>query len=474
MGSLFTENIPEPNTKLQSAEIRNNFTALYDKVKSLEVRALEDNSQTIVVTGASGLIYFRSSTNNQLTPIPFPGDQLNLNTTIFYKTKKNQDGSLKRELQSFTGPSNFLSEGSIVEILLSLDKKARLIITESLKGQNNRLSSAHYNLFFDDSEIPLALIFLEKNNDGTLKSISQTDIRDIRPFVTSAFQNNPQTADLENTLNSNTSRIQTIEPSIKITNNLLVRLPSSEKLQYDNKSSTNTQVEVLSGRGWIGTNSGTTKLLKFAGCYVDFSRNPAISTPRVISANTPSMISGYWNKAIIALQYNPSSSDPTENSQIIISHGTENISLQQVVLPSLTTNTIPLACVIYRMSGSDIIPLVSFSFLGDTQLSCTFPIVEISSTSLIADLSQISTSINSSTITTEWFPTGGFVDLDDSNTLPIRRKIETSSFNTTTKLLNLTLVNSFSDLSLDRTPYVKSVSKHIDLIEDLRPFVGIG
>ena len=483
MGTLFTENIPAANSALQSAEIRDNFTALYDKVKALEVRASSTPNYTVNILGTDGLIYFRPSTGRQLKPSPFPGTQVDLTATAFFKTKQNPDGSLYRELQNFVGPSQYQSQGLIIQILVSLNQYNQPILTESLVGQNNRLSSAHFNLYFDDSEIPLALIFLQKNTDGSLQVINQTDIADIRPFVTSAFQNNLQNAEQEALGLDNQVRINAIEPAILTTNSFLVKLPTVAKLEADGTLLTNTLLEVISGKAWCGGNTGLTKLLKFGGCFVDFSRNPS-SVSRVFSANTPALIANYWNKAIITLIYDSSSTDVTENAKVVVVHGTSNIILSSVILPSLPSNAIPLATIVYRMnsSGTDIVPFTNQQTLGSYLLNHTFPIVSLTaaptSTSGLAyisftlDLSQ--TTASASDITTLWFQVGGVIDVSDSNTPTIRRVIASNSFNPTTRLLTVTVTNNFSEISLTRTPVAKSVSQHVDLVEDLRSFVGIG
>ena len=106
MVSLFTENTPAENSAVQSSEIRGNFEALYDKVRTLEVRAEQPSTTSVLVLGGRG--YFRASTSNQLRLV-------NFNTTVFsfletqgYKTKRDSEtGTLFRELQGFNGPSSF-------------------------------------------------------------------------------------------------------------------------------------------------------------------------------------------------------------------------------------------------------------------------------------------------------------------------------------------------------------------------------
>ena len=476
MVSTFKENVPATNSSLQSSEIRENFAALYDKVKALEVQETSPLGTSILVLG--GPIYFRASTTQQLRLIRFNTKIFDIANSFGYKTRKDGYGSLYRELQPFKGPSSFEAEGLLLEILISLSSNGQLNFTESLVGQNNQLSSP-FNIYFDDSEIPLALIILEKTGEGQLLPIQQENITDVRPFVTTSFQNNQQTADLEATVGDNTTRINSIESSLRITDALLGRLPPTAKLQADLTTTTNTKIEILSGIARSG-NSGASGSLKFAGATVDFSLS-AVSSGRNIAAGTPATTGDWWRKALISLQYDSLSVDPTENAILVVTHGVSAIAPDQVGEPVSPSMTVPLTKVLYRMKSdaTNIRPLISLIDIDGFRLNHEFTITDLQSVpssseafgTLKADLSG--TGFNQSTVETILFQVGDAVEIFDDNTRSVRRTISSVSFNITTNIVTISVTDSFVEISLLRNPKVRSISQNLNILEDTRPFIGI-
>ena len=191
MASLFQENQPSEGSSLQSAIIRENFTALFESLKTLEVRVEDPISTSVLILGGS--VYFRPSTSQQLQLVNFSTRSFDINNTTGFKSVRSDEGILSKIEQNFRGVSAYESEGQYLEILISLKPNGTLTFTESTSAQNDVLSSS-FNIFFDDSEVPLALVFLEKDSSGVLQKIQQTRISDIRPIVTTAFQNNEQAA----------------------------------------------------------------------------------------------------------------------------------------------------------------------------------------------------------------------------------------------------------------------------------------
>jgi hypothetical protein len=481
MVSLFQENQPAASSAIQSAVIRDNFEALYDKVKALEVRA--QNPATTSISVAGGVVYFRASTSQQLQLINFNTQVLDITQTVGYKTIKNLDGSLTRTLQAFAGPSAFQSQGLFLEILVSLRSNGLLTFTESYTSQNNTLSSP-FNIYKDDAEIPIALVILEKTAAGVLQPIVQDRIKDVRPFLSPALQNNQQVTTIENTVNDNVARITKLEPSLRTTNACRVRLLPIDKRVADGTTTTNTQVEVLSGHVYSPTN----QRVKFWGATVDFSVSASTTFPtgtRVKAAATPALLANQWNKALICLQYTNLLPN-NETGELVVIHGTQSSSPSLVVPPTAGATQIPLAMVIYRFNsgGTNIVPFVSEQFCGTERLSYEFTIfnfVEVPNTTnnpnyaafITFDVDLSGTGFTVSDVTTNIFQVGAAIELFDDSTQPLRRFITSSSYNLTTQVANITVSNSFVEISSLRNPKVRSTSKHIPFIDDLRPFIGI-
>lgn len=466
MANLFIQNQPETSSPLKSSIIRDNFEALYDKLKVLEVRASTPITTLLTVTG--GPVYFRSQIENKLKLINFQTKVIDILNITSYKTVDGYEGALLRVKNSQVGPSAFETEGLYLEVLLSLNDMSELIITESKVAQNNELSSP-FNIYFDDSEIPIALILLKKSNTGVLQPIDQTAINDIRPFITTAFQNISQTADLESQINDNTLRIDQIEPAIKITSNGLVKLPSEAKLIADGIELTNTKIEITSASGLI---DGYGRSLNFAGGFVDFTIGSVDNTDtRTFTAGT-SLSANTWNKALISLQYDPTGIN--ENAKPIITHGTPADPLSSFsVEPTSPVGTIPLSKILYRMDSTSVRPInLDYDQNTSTQLNYELPITGLTE---ISNLAYLAFDIDITSITSDRsqiFELNSFIDISDDNTRSFRRKIVGRVLNG--DILSITVNETFADISLNRNPKAKSLStkKHIYVIEDVRPFIG--
>jgi hypothetical protein len=479
MASLFQPNQPAPSSPLQSDVIRDNFDSLYDKLKTLELRAQSPATTSLIVTG--GPVYFRPGTSQQLSFLNFNTKVVNILTATSYKTKKNLDGTLYRELQLAAGPSNFQVEGLFLEVLISIQNNGQVVFTEALAGQNNQLSSP-FNIYIADSEVPIAFVVLKKTVEGALLPIEQTDIREARAVVSPAFQNNPQVSEVEAQVEDQATRISSLEGGLQVTNNLLVKLPSVGKLIADNATTTNTIVEVLSGSAYLQDDG---YLLRFAGARVDFKATPPSvgfpNTPRIISASIPSFVNGNYNKALIGVQYSGSYVDG-ENAELVVTHGTAAPAADQVVEPIIPADTIPLAFVLYRTTATDVYPLISTTSIGAIRISYEFIITDLISvpTSDPSDPAYITLEVDLSSesytetyVTGTLFQVGDPVDIFDTNTRYLRRFVQNITYNVTTKKALVTVNNSFTEISLPRSPKIRSVSQHLNIIEDLRPFVGV-
>jgi len=480
MVTPFQTGIPATNSAVQSEPIRDNLAALYDKLQTLEVQAINPASTSVMVL--AGPAYFRAGTSNQLKLINFNTTIFDFTTAFGYKTQRDAYGNLYRAQQLSAGPSAFQTQGLYLQVLLSLQPSGQLTFIESLAGQNNALSSP-FNICFDDSEIPLALIILQKTTAGVLQPIAQTNISEARPFVSTAFQNNTQVASLDSQVQDNTNRIIALEPALYTTTSLMTTLPLPDKLAADLTTTTNKLVEVFSGTARAG--SAAVPQLKFAGGRVNFSTGSGPSDSfGNYNGGTTAFTANYWKKALIGLQYNIASTDPTQNATLVFVHSSAAGSPSQIVSPTLPVNTVPLSYVLYQMNaaGTDIVPLTSTQAVDGyvaTRLTYEFPITNLQAvptnantySTLIADLTG--TGFSASYVTSTVFPTNSAIEIFDSNTRPIRRFVGAVSFNATTNLVTIQVTNSFTGITLLRSPQVRSVSNNLQLIEDLRPFIGI-
>jgi hypothetical protein len=472
MVSLFKQGVPAEKGSIQSSEIRGNFEALYDKVRALEVRAEETPSTSVVVEG--GNVYFRSSSTNQLKLVQFYTKVYNIANEYGYQTIRNQDGTLSRLAMNSRGPSNFQSQGAFIEVLISIDKNGTILFTESLKPQNE-IRSAPYNIYFDDSEIPLSLIFLEKNTNGILQPIRQEYIYDRRPFVTTAFQNNQTATEVEQQVEDNKQRIEYLEETTagKVAN-FRISIPNSNKLLADGTSGNNRQFIVNAGTAVYGST-----ILKFAGGRINFSSIPS-TTRRVFNAFPVTVTANYYVRCIIGLQYNPSAPNPLdENSTLVFLYGTPAATIDSTMLPPLVGGVVPLYEFLYRINqtATDIYPVNDFETLGSEQVSFEFPLVELVKVPggydayniVEVDLSDYE---YTSSYVENMFQPDKYIDIFDDQNNMIRRYISSVGYSEETKIAQITVDDSFTDISLLRNPKVRA-QQHWDILKDIRPFIGI-
>jgi hypothetical protein len=180
---------------------------------------------------------------------------------------------------------------------------------------------------------------------------------------------------------------------------------------------------------------------------------------------------------LIYLQIDTSSVDPTNNSKLGVIHGTSASEPRDIIdgYASLLDGQIPLAYVLYRYNTSgDIYPLISETAMGgnpDPRFGYELPIVDLT---LLPSGACLGFTIDvSELMTSTYYESGDNIDIFDSKTRPIRRTIVSSIFNSLTKTVQIQVNSSFSEISLSRNAKARS-SKHISIIEDARPFIGIG
>lgn len=480
MVTLFAPGIPIQDSQVKSAEIRNNFDALYDKIKTLEPRALSPEGVGVLILG--GPVYFRGSDailydeflnpiSGKLSLIRFNDTIINLKTNNGYKTIKNPDGTLSR--QEIIGISPFPSINTFKEVMISLNFQGRLVFTEGATVSTSPISKP-YEIAFDDKEIPICLITLQQSGSlSEFRNISQVDIVDIRPVITTAFQNNLDTGTLQSVVSDNANRIKLLEQK-KADDRLKVRVVLPEQLELDNTKTTNKKVEILSGNCYIDR-----KLVKYPGGFIDITTSMAPT-----NAN-------YYNLAVLALN---------TSGGIEVTHGVSHSNQYLVQYPatyldggvfSPPSAKIPLAIVRYRAANSsgtqDIKPIVSeifadpsFDVNGNVTTGFRFnydlSIVEfISSIEFVIEIPL--DIVSPATLLT----VGNEIDLFDSNTRPFRCTItQLGTYNSSTKTQNvqvnrtfintLSSPNSINGLSLNSSPKCRNISTHLDIVEDVRPF----
>ena len=463
MADLFTPNTPTPNSPVVSAVVRNNFAALYDKIQTLEPRATTPNSTALLIAG--GPVYFRSNTTTQLRLINFNTTLIDLSKVQGYRTVRNLDKTLSREPLQTTGVSPWSQVGLSRELLISINSQGRLVFTEG-NTITTQLSSPH-DIYFDDSEIPICLVFIHQSGSplsgyGQLQPIQQSDITDIRPFITTAFQNNQSVADLQQMISDAISRLAATEPSAKKTSGLSVALPTGVRM-----TTTNTKIDILSGEGGINNT-----FFQFPGVTIDLT--PSSPLP-----------SGYFNKAVIGLQLQNSIPTP------IVIHGTSadaKANHFDVKIPSIISSTgseviatydskpfLPLAIVTYRLEGASgtttaIRPITSTTFVDSYRVNYEFDILSIdSSTTLTVGIPQDLISSYSSL-----FLKDGYVDLYDNTTRPFRRQLAATSVYADGKM-TITVGEPLNELFIYRNPKVRDLAfTSRPAIEDIRPTVFIG
>lgn len=499
MVELFQQGIPAQESPIRSAEIRNNFEALYERLKVLEPRATTPIGTSVLVEGGS--TFFRSGSSvlyndvgeavsGRLQFIDFKATLINLATASGFKTIKNSNGTLSREAIT-GGVSPFTQQGVYREVLISLNSLNKLTFTEGATTTTGL--SRPFDIGIDDSEIPIALVMIQQSGSlgisGQLKSIEQINIKDVRPIITTAFQNNLTAAEQQVTLEDNTKRITSVEQSLKITDTLRVRIPLIEKLEIDGTNKTNTRLEVLSGQTYIDN-----KLVKFPGALVEITQD--LSTPIPVS-NFNKVVVTLSDSGLIELIHGTSSDSNSDPADVLLPQEVDDGYLDSGVHNGILTHlsdSVPLAIVSYRMiSGvgttSTIEPIVSEVFVdatfdtnddvnGGIRFSYAFDMVSINSAQ------EFVVNIPADVDEADVFLTGQDIDLYDDNTRSFRRTISNNpqgTFNSTTRNMTIQVLETFvnevtspnavNGISLQRNPKVVALNNHLQVIEDVRPFV---
>jgi len=508
MTELFVQGVPAPESLIRSAEIRNNFEALYDKLKTLECRATIPESTSVQVEG--GPVYFRLGTSvlynelgeaisGRLNFINFNTTLINLSTANGFRTIKNQDGTLSRAPIT-GGISPFTATGLFRELLISLTVEGKLTFTEGATTTTGL--SRPFDIAFNDSEIPIAFITIRQsgalNQSGQLQNIGQIDIKEARSFVTPAIQNNLTASEQQSVLEDNTRRISAIEGVIKTTDSLKVQIPNINKLTVDGTNTTNTRIEVLSGSTYIAN-----KFVRSPGALISLNLGPSVDP---IPVNN-------FNKVIVALGIDGDielfHGSPTESkanrltTEIPLEFDDGYIQTNDELnrngeLGSPPGYT-PLAIVHYRANNvSDISsppgftrvvkPIVSEVFVdpsfdinnqvvGGVRFNYAFRIAAINSATEF--VVNIPIDVDPNTI----FFTAQEIDIFDDNTRSFRREIINSpigTFDSPTRTMTIQVSETFvSDeifedaiegISLKRNPRVVSLNLNQFVIEDVRPF----
>lgn len=483
MSNLFTPNVPVESSPMKSAEVRNNFTAIFDKLKTLEARATSPLATSVIIEG--GPVYFRSGTATRLSLINFKTTVINLATTRGYATIKNSDGSLTREQLPSNGVSPFSTIGLFREILISLTNTGKLVFTEAAKPDSSTGLSRPFDIYFADEEVPICLIVIKQSGTlltyGQLATVEQIDITDVRPFVTTAFQNNSTVANLQDAVEDNQDRLDALEPSLRVTEALQVRLPSVEKMTIDGTLFTNTKLEVVSGDVYIGN-----RLLRFPGGTVDLT---GADQPGYLPTNN-------FNKALVGLQITGSGPALTVVHGVYVTppgandSKTDRFAVQVPISMDdgygglfAPTGILPLALISYRLSstvevpasGPDpdrtriIKPIISSTHIDNLRVDHDFDIVGINSP--VEFIVQIPTDVNPDDV----FNLLQSVDIYDDNTRPLRRVVDNDApltFDSLTRNMTIRVTESVVEIVLLRHAKMRAVNLHRPVIDDIRPFIG--
>lgn len=517
MTVLFKEGIPAQDTPIRSVEIRDNFDSLYSKLKTLEPRATSPESTQILVNG--GPVYFRASTsvlyNAQGEPISgaqrlivFQTSIIDLATSNGFKTIKNTDGTLSKEAVS-GGISPFATDqaGYFREILITLNNQGRLSFVEGATTTTGL--SRSFDIAFDDSEIPICLVIIQHSGallqSGQLAPIRQIDITDVRPIITTAFQNNLTSAALESNVLDNRLRLDALERSSLTNDALKVQIPPPEKLILDNARTTNKTLEILSGSAYINNTR-----VDYPGGKINVTQN--LTTPLPTDNFAVACVALLSDGTIYV--YHGSAADSSADAV--------NVKLPYAVRSpygglQAPTDAIPLALIYYRMSSSSdagtpgyttqIDPVVSDVFVrptfdsnsnltGGTRLAFEFSIVSIidASTFVVQLPSDISITPPSgetpAQIVPNVFQSGQTIEIFDDNTRSFRRVISNNpqgpgSLDITARTMQVivseafvndvtfaTPAPTFRGISLKRNPKARIVDQKPGVVlQDVRPFI---
>lgn len=498
MTVLFKEGIPAQDTPIRSVEIRDNFSALYDKLKTLEARATSPESTQILVNG--GPVYFRAGNSLLFDKFgaPISGAQqlvlfqtslIDLATANGFRTIKNPNGTLSKEAV-YGGISPFESTGLFREILITLNNQGRLSFTEGATTTTGL--SRPFDIAFDDSEVPICLVVVQQSGQllqsGQLAAIRQIDLTDVRPVITTAFQNNLAGAELQQNVLDNQLRIEAMERSSRSTDTLKVQIPSVEKLTLDGTRTTNKKLEILSGSTYINGQQ-----VKYAGGLIDVTQD--LTSPLPVDNFAVAFVA--LNTAGSIVLYHGTPSDSSSDPELVQLPAAVQDGYGNLTPPA---DVVPLALVYYRMNSVEDVPLsgttlqikpivseifvdptfdVNSNVTGGIRFAYAFDIVAINSPT------EFVVNIPTDVTYTSVFLSGQLVDLVDDNTRPFRRTISNNPQGTYSPVTrNMTIIvsetfvndvsfpNTSKGISLKRNPKAVAVSnKPGTVLEDVRPFV---
>lgn len=508
MTALFKEGIPAQDTPIRSVEIRDNFGALYDKLRTLEPRATTPESTQLLING--GPVYFRAGDSilyNQLG-VAISGSQrliifqtsiIDLATANGFRTIKNPNGSLSKE-PVIGGISPFEENGLFREILITLNSQGRLSFTEGATTTTGL--SRVFDIAFDDSEIPICLVVVQQfgtlNAPGQLAPIRQIDITDIRPIVTTAFQNNLSGASLEQNVLDTKLRVDALEQSV-VSDMLRVQIPSFEQLTLDSTTTTNRKIEIASGAAYINgkriTYPGGTILvtqdLPSGGLPIN---NYAIACVALVE---DSLLPGV-GKIVL---YHSTAADSKNNPESVpLPSAVRDPSDPTGLTLKAPANGVPLALLYYRMdsiaSGStpgyttQIKPIASDVFVdptfnGDGTVSGGVRFVFAFDIVALGGPDRFTVAIPNDVDENSVFLQGDTIEIFDNNTRSFRRQITNNpqgTFDANTRRLSIVVSETFVNdasypnaskgLSLKRSPKATIITKKPGVVlQDVRPFI---
>lgn len=463
MTELFKVGEPQYQSPMQSQVLRENFNALYNKVKTLEPRATSPISTRIYIE--AGPVYFRSKESTQLKFINFFATEIDLVLTQGYKTEIGTQGERIRVILPEKGVSPFLTTQIQYyrEVLISLTIEGRLIFTEGATTPTG--ISRSFDIAFADGDIPIALVMVKHYGDplkyGQIQKIEQTSINDIRPFITSAFQNSDVNADTQQKVTDLDLRVQQVEAKNQIYGAGVV------VLDYDFTSDINNKkIYAEAGNIYVGG-----KLVRFIGAEVDFTQSPYIP---------PALDSNSFNYC--AIVYNDTS------KQVETIHGTSSDSAADwrlVKTPSDITNLdndlvfpygiVPLSMILYRAIDTigpttEIVPLINYTHIGATRINYKFPIIAIDEILITIQIPLDVADDTFNQLYAKDLYVDTFIEIGDDNSQPIQRQIITTTRDLTLRTISVE-VNKIipSVISISNNAKAKDLIWNREVVDDIRP-----
>lgn len=459
---VFIQGEPKSKDKLSAKVIRDNFDALYQQLKTLEPRATEIISSSILIEG--GPVYFKANSSSQLKFINFQTSLIDLKTAQGYRTQINEDGSKDRVLLPAKGISPFLTGqlGFYREVLVFLSPEGRLYFTEG-STTTNGISRA-FDIFMSDADIPICLVLVrnvgELNKYGQIGNIQQVNIRDIRPVVSIAIQSNNQISDLQNSVSDNSDRLDILENRKTSANYFEVSIDpfalTSDKKLY-----------IESGKTYIDG-----KYVKFPGKIIDLTIEP----------NRPPFIpSDNFNTALICFDvrtkdiktiYGTSEDSVTDWRNCKYPSDVRDVDNDLITDPTI----IPLSVLTYRAIRTDdqlptreIYPINNLTHIGDVRINYEFSITSIDQDQVSIQLSEDCSEDIFNQIFESGFPTERYVEIKDDNTISFRRTIvSVISRNYNLKQKTIKLDRPLIGIDIKRYPKIKDLEWYKEVLEDVR------